>query len=127
MRDTHGRFMPGHPQSSNGRPPLGQALSEVLARYLEMPVAEVVALSKNPEASDLPARDWLAITTIVASLDLEHGDKDRRYAFDRVDGRPRQALEIGVPAADQRVLAAKLLAEELRLSREARASGLESF
>ena len=63
QRDSFGRFLPGAPSvNPAGRPRKGQALTDILAEYLELSMAELQAL----DTANLPAKNALAVEQILA-------------------------------------------------------------
>ena len=107
-RDAHGRLLPGNtanPKGNpNGRPPAGTSMAETLRKYLDMPVRAVMGLDINA----MLVRDAICVTMIYRGLMSAEGERDRETIFDRVDGRPRQAIEISAQSEEKLALLQKI-------------------
>ena len=105
QRDGFGRFLPGAPSvNPAGRPPKGQAMTEILAKYLDMPAAAL----RQIDLEQIPAKDAIAVKQVLASLDDDLDAANRRYTFDRVDGRPSQAVIHSEDDSEQRMALATI-------------------
>ena len=83
-------WQPGVSGNPAGRPPLGHALSDVLRKYLDVPRDELERLSRD---KTLPAKDALCINQILASFEGRDAAQRAAYTFDRLEGRPKQAVD----------------------------------
>ena len=105
QRDSFGRFLPGAPSiNPAGRPPKGQAMTEILAKYLDMPAAAL----RQINLEQIPAKDAIAVKQVLASLDDDLDSATRRYTFDRLDGRPAQAVIHSEDDSEQRLAMATI-------------------
>ena len=64
-------------------------MAETLRKYLDMPLRVVMALDVNT----LPTRDAICVTMIYQAL-VADGERDRIHVFDRLDGKPKQSVEV---------------------------------
>ncbi len=88
-KDEQGKFLPGHPSFSPGRPK-------------SVSVTEVLRSKIDPHR--------LADTLIAMALGTGGRSPDREaltYIYDRLDGRPKQALDVSTPEDDPMVTAAR--------------------
>lgn len=104
LRDELGRILPGQPaMNPHGRPRKGQSMTEALARYLAMTPRELRALRIN----DLPAKDAHAVRQILDGLKTggaaaaSVAGKARAYTYNRIDGLPRQTVDLNTDAQER--------------------------
>ena len=92
-RDHAGQFLPGKAWRGNaaGRPALGFSMTEILAKYLRMPIDMLVPLCVD---TSLTAADGIAVVMVTRALDREFGDQARRDLLNRLEGYPRQAVDL---------------------------------
>lgn len=85
------QWKPGQSGNPAGRPPKGEALSELLEQYHELPVSTLRALVED---ESLPAKVHTVIRQILDGLSTAAtATQARAYTFDRVLGRPKQAID----------------------------------
>ena len=90
-----GRFLAGHPGNPKGRPPAGYAMTDILRRYLDLPLAKLLKINLGA----VPAKDAVAIRTILEAVSGP-GIGDRHYIYDRLDGKPKHADDGGLPGSN---------------------------
>jgi hypothetical protein len=93
-----GRFVAGEGWrgNRNGRPRKGKAFTERLEYYLTISPSDLRKLPIN----SLPSIDAMAIRFILRGLTLR-GEKDRIYVVDRIDGKPRQTVDLAEEGTDE--------------------------
>ncbi|MEX2444492.1 MAG: DUF5681 domain-containing protein [Alkalispirochaeta sp.] len=84
-RDDNGRFVRGQSGNPRGRPKKGQALTEILEKHAKKRDVEFHGRNISRKEA-LSQKLWsLALSGDVAAI---------RYIFDRIDGRPRQDMDL---------------------------------
>lgn len=101
QRDALGRMLPGHTANPHGRPPAGESRAETVRRweenYTRAQLRKFMRSSKGPDGAPLMAKDAAAIKWILDQfLDgfaARAGVQALSSLADRLDGKPRQAVE----------------------------------
>lgn len=84
-RDENGRFKPGQSGNPKGRPRKGQALTEILEKHARKRDVDFKGKRLTRQEA-LSQKLWaLALAGDVAAI---------RYIFDRIDGKPRQSVDL---------------------------------
>jgi Family of unknown function (DUF5681) len=95
-------WQPGQSGNPAGRPPKGQALTEILEMYLELPLAELRRLERD---KTLPAKHALAVRQILdgfkADKHFDGAGRVRAYTYNRVDGMPASSLDVHNPGEER--------------------------
>ena len=86
LANLNAPWQPGVQPAGAGRPVTAQTLTARLRHYSEMSPDELRALNVDK----LPMKDALAVTQLLASLDVR---EDRHYSYDRLDGKPTVVVE----------------------------------
>lgn len=109
-RDHFGRFLRADQAPSDTREKR-LSLTKRLEYYMELSVDEL----REIDVGKLPAKDALAVKQILAGIDaprVSDATTSRHYSYDRIDGRPAQAVSVEADEEAQDLLVT--IAERLR-------------
>jgi hypothetical protein len=98
-RSKKGQLLPGNtanPTGSNGHHLIGwQRYGHRVQKWLAMPLAEVVALAQDEKAmAKLSTIDAICVRHVVNSVSGATVLPERRELLDRIEGSPRQTVEV---------------------------------
>ena len=111
QQDVESPRVPGRPfvagQSGNpsGRPPRGQAFTDIMRELMELPVSQL--REKARHINDLPAKEATALRQILdglmggAAARLAVAGRVRAYTYNRLDGDPHKSVDVNDPRAEQ--------------------------
>ncbi len=102
-------------RNTKGRPPAGEALSEIIRELMELPVSTLEQMLAD---STMPAKKVTALRQILDGLrqgdDLQVAARVRAYTYNRLDGMPGQKVETSNVQEERMAETMEMLADALR-------------